>query len=296
MARVTALPATQADNRNALVFHPDPASVKTGREARFQYRQGKLAPFTQTTGVAASYIQGSPVIIPGALALDFLTLCQRNPKPCPVIAISNKGDPSLPTLGADIDVRTDIGGYRIWRDGELIDEVADIRLLWRDDFVTFVIGCSYSFEDALRRDGLELRHHTENVCVPMYRTNIPLISSGPFSGDVCVSMRPFRARDAIRAIEITSRFPLTHGTPIHIGNPAEIGIGDLSKPLVGDPVTVRPGELPVFWGCGITPQYSLLSAKPDIAITHKPGCLLISDVLSTSDAMDMPTAAHFNVR
>jgi uncharacterized protein YcsI (UPF0317 family) len=284
-----------ADNRNALLFHPNPASVKTGRDARLQYRQGELAPFTQTTGVAASYIQGSPVIIPAALALDFLTLCQRNPKPCPVIAISSKGDPSLPTLGANIDIRTDIGGYRVWRHGELMEEVADIRHLWRDDFVTFVIGCSYSFEDALLRDGLELRHHTESVCVPMYRTNIPLVSSGPFSGDVCVSMRPFKARDAIRAIEITSRFPLTHGTPLHLGDPTAIGIEDLSRPLVGDPVTIYPGEIPLFWGCGITPQYSLLSAKPEIAITHKPGCLLISDVLSTSDALNLPSVQGFNL-
>ncbi len=286
---------TTTDNRNALIFHPDPESVATGRAARMQYRASELAPFTQTTGVAAGYVQGSPVIIPSDLALDFLTMCQRNPKPCPLVAVSNQGDPSLPTLGHDIDVRTDIGGYRIWRNGELVDEVTDIRDLWRDDFVTFVIGCSYSFEDALMRDGLELRHHTEGVCVPMYRTNMPLVSSGPFSGNVCVSMRPFRARDAIRAIEITSRFPLTHGTPLHIGDPSEIGIEDLNQPLVGDPVTVRPGELPVFWGCGITPQYSLLSAKPEIAITHKPGCLLISDVLSTSDAMDLPSVHGSNI-
>jgi len=173
--------------------------------------------------------------------------------------------------------------------------VADIRHLWRDDFVTFVIGCSYSFEDALLRDGLELRHHAESVCVPMYRTNIPLVSSGPFAGDVCVSMRPFKARDAIRAIEITSRFPLTHGTPLHLGDPTAIGIEDLSRPLVGDPVTIYPGEVPLFWGCGITPQYSLLSAKPEIAITHKPGCLLISDVLSTSDALNLPSVQGFNL-
>jgi uncharacterized protein YcsI (UPF0317 family) len=295
MADKSGLRAQASDNKNALVYHPDPTSIRTGREARLQYRLNKVAPFTQTTGLANGFMQGSPVIIPSALALDFLTMCQRNSKPCPVIAVSGTGDPSLPTLGADIDVRTDIGGYRIWRHGELSEEVTDIRHLWRNDFVTFVIGCSYSFEDALLRDGLELRHHTENVCVPMYRTNIPLVSAGPFSGEVCVSMRPFRARDAIRAIEITSRFPLTHGSPLHIGDPREIGIEDLSKPLVGDPVTVRPGELPVFWGCGITPQYSLLSAKPEIAITHKPGCLLISDVLSTSDALDMPRAANMNL-
>lgn len=285
-----------SDNKNALAYHPDPQSVTTGVQARLQYRQKKVAPFTQTTGLATGFMQGSPVIIPAALALDFLTMCQRNPKPCPVIAISGKGDPSLPTLGADIDVRTDIGGYRIWRHGELSEEVSDVRHLWRDDFVTFVIGCSYSFEDALVRDGIELRHLTENVCVPMYRTDIPLVSAGPFSGSVCVSMRPFKPRDAIRAIEITSRFPMTHGTPLHIGDPREIGIEDLTKPLVGDPVTVRPGELPVFWGCGITPQYSLLSARPEIAITHKPGCLLISDVLSASDAMDVPRPPSLNLR
>lgn len=296
MSSRTRQPAAAGDNKNALIYHPDPLSVKTGIEARLQYRNDKLAPFTQTTGLATGFMQGSPVVVPAALAMDFLTMCQRNPKPCPVIAISAKGDPSLPTLGADIDVRTDIGGYRVWRNGELCDEVTDIRGLWRDDFVTFVIGCSYSFEDAMLRDGLELRHHTENVCVPMYRTNIPLVSAGPFSGSVCVSMRPFQPRDAIRAIEITSRFPMTHGSPIHIGDPREIGIEDLSKPLVGDSVTVRPGELPVFWGCGITPQYSLLSAKPDIAITHKPGCLLISDVLSTSDALSIPRPASMNLR
>lgn len=287
--------AKASDHNNTLAYHPDPLSIKTGSEARLQYRHAKVAPFTQTTGLATGYMQGSPVIIPAALALDFLTMCQRNPKACPVIAIGATGDPSLPTLGADIDVRTDIGGYRIWRYGVLCEEVTDVRHLWRGDFVTFVIGCSYSFEDALLREGLKLRHHEQNVCVPMYRTNIPLVSAGPFSGEVCVSMRPFRASDAIRAIEITSRFPLTHGSPLHIGDPREIGIEDLSKPLVGDPVDIRPGELPVFWGCGITPQYSLLSAKPEIAITHKPGCLLVSDVMSASDALSMPRPAHMNL-
>jgi uncharacterized protein YcsI (UPF0317 family) len=241
--------------------------------------------------MAMGYMQGSPVIIPGDLALDFATFCQRNQKPCPAVAMSNKGDPSLPTLGEDIDVRTDIGGYRVWRRGELVEELTDITHLWRDDFVAFVIGCSYSFEDALVRDGIELRHHTQEVCVPMYLTNIPLVKSGPFEGYMGVSMRPLSPKDAIRAIEITSRFPLTHGTPVHIGDPRQIGIEDIDKPLVGDPVEVREGELPVFWACGITPQYSLLQARPEIAITHKPGCLLISDVFSRADATEMPGLA-----
>ena len=275
-------------NMNPLAVHPDPGSVKTGAEARRLFRDGKVPAFTQTTGMAMGYIQGSPVIIPGDLALDFATFCQRNQKPCPLIAMSNRGDPTLPTLGEDIDVRTDIGGYRIWRHGELVEEVTEITHLWRDDFVAFVIGCSYSFEDALVRDGIELRHHTQEVCVPMYLTNIPVVKSGPFEGTMGVSMRPMSAKDAIRAIEITSRFPMTHGTPVHIGDPKQIGIEDLDKPTVGDPVEVREGEIPVFWACGITPQYSLLQARPEIAITHKPGCLLIGDLYSRADATEMP--------
>lgn len=277
---------------NALAALEEPGRVTTGREARALYRAGELPPFTQTTGMAMGYMQGSPVIIPGALALDFLIFCQRNPKPCPLIGVSNPGRPALPTLGAGIDVRSDIGGYRIWRHGELVDEVTDVRDLWRDDFVTFVVGCSYSFEDALTQDGLELRHHTEGVCVPMYLTDIPLVPSGPFAGTMGVSMRPFAPADAIRAIEITSRFPLTHGTPVHLGDPGRIGIDDLDAPTVGDPVEVRDGEIPVFWGCGITPQYALLQAKPEIAITHKPGCLLISDVPSKSDGTEIPRLAR----
>lgn len=278
-------------NMNPLASHSDPGSVKTGAEARRLFRDGKVLPFTQTTGMAMGYLQGSPVIIPGDLALDFATFCQRNQKPCPIVAMSNKGNPALPTLGEDIDVRTDIGGYRIWRNGELVEEVTDITHLWRDDFVAFVIGCSYSFEDALLSDGIELRHHTQGVCVPMYLTDIPLVKSGPFDGYMGVSMRPLSPKDAIRAIEITSRFPLTHGTPVHIGDPTQIGIEDLDMPLVGDPVEVREGELPVFWACGITPQYSLLQARPEIAITHKPGCLLISDAFSRADATEMPGVA-----
>lgn len=269
-----------------LAFHPDPGSIRTGREARQFFRRNQGAPFTQTTGMALGYMQGSPVVVPGELALDFATFCQRNPKPCPLIGVSGTGDPSLPTLGAGIDVRTDIGGYKVWRHGELVEEVTDITALWRDDFVTFVIGCSYSFEAALLADGIELRHHTEGVCVPMYQTDIPLVAAGPFGGQMVVSMRPMRPRDAIRAIEITARFPLTHGAPVHFGDPAAIGIRDLGAPEWGDPVTLRPGEVPVFWGCGTTPQNALLQAKPEIIVTHKPGCLLITDVPSRADAMD----------
>jgi uncharacterized protein YcsI (UPF0317 family) len=273
-------------NLKPLAVHPDPGSIRTGRQARLLYRHDAVAPFTQTTGMALGFMQGSPVIVPGALALDFATFCQRNPKPCPLIGMSERGDPGLPTLGHDIDVRTDTGGYGVWRHGELVEEVNHIGHLWRDDFVTFVLGCSYSFEAALLNDGLELRHHTEGVCVPMYQTTIPLQPAGPFSGHMVVSMRPFEPRAAIRAIEITSRFPMTHGAPVHLGDPKAIGIRDLARPEWGDPVTVRGGEIPLYWACGTTPQNAVLQAKPEIIITHKPGCLLVTDVPSRADAQD----------
>ncbi|MDP6342582.1 MAG: putative hydro-lyase [Alphaproteobacteria bacterium] len=276
---------------NPLANHPDPGSVRTGRDARLLFRDPASTPFLQTTGMAPGFMQASPIILPGELALDFATFCQRNPKPCPLVATSNRGSPTLPTLGDDLDLRSDLGGYRIWRHGELVEEVTGIGELWRDDFVGFAVGCSYSFEDALVRDGIEVRHISQGVCVPMYMTNVPLEPSGPFAGRMCVTMRPMTPRDAIRAIEITSRFPLTHGTPVHIGDPGQIGIDDLETPLVGDPVEVREGEICVFWGCSITPQYAMLQAKPEIAITHKPGCLLMTDVPSRGDAIDLPSLA-----
>ncbi len=167
---------------DGLTLHPDPARVRTGFEARKEFRNGKLDPFTQTTGLAPGYMQASPVIVPKEMALEFLTLCQRNPKPCPVVAVSDAGVPSFPTVGGDIDLRTDLGGYRIWRNGELAEEVTDISNYWRDDFVSFAIGCSYSFEDAMVAAGLDVRHQSEGRCVPMYRTNIPLASAGRFRG------------------------------------------------------------------------------------------------------------------
>jgi uncharacterized protein YcsI (UPF0317 family) len=222
------------------------------------------------------------------MALEFLTFCQRNMQPCPVIAVGEIGSPHLPTLGDDLDVRTDLGGYRIWRNGAIVDEVTDIVGFWREDFVVFVIGCSFSFENALVSAGLELRHLSEGTFAPIYRTNIPLHSAGRFNGYTCVTMRPFKARDAIRAIEITSRFPMAHGAPIHMGDPRLIGIDDLNSTLDGVPVRVGEDEIPLFWGCGVSPQYALMSVAPEFAITHKPGCVLITDVLSSSDAMTIP--------
>lgn len=238
-----------------------------------------------TSGMAPGHVQCNIVILPEAWAGDFLRFCQANPKPCPVVAISPApGDPALPTLG-DLDIRTDVPRYRVFREGLPVEECEDIRGLWRDDLVTFALGCSFSFEEALLADGLEIRNITEGVNVPMYRTSIDCQPAGAFRGRMVVSMRPFPAAQAIRAIQICTRFPSVHGAPVHLGDPALIGIADLGKPDFGDPVTVREDELPVFWACGVTPQVALEQARPPLAITHSPGCMLVSDLRNSQLAV-----------
>jgi uncharacterized protein YcsI (UPF0317 family) len=235
-----------------------------------------------TAGLAPGNVQANLVILPRALAHDFLRFAQANPKPCPVLAVGDPGDPTLPGLARDLDVRTDLPRYRVWRDGVLVDEPTDIKALWRDDLVSFPIGCSFSFEQALIEDGIEIRHISCDANVPMYRTNIPTVPAGPFHGPLVVSMRPMRPADAIRAIQITSRFPAVHGAPVHIGLPEAIGIADINVPDYGDPVPIRPGELPVFWACGVTPQAVIAAVRPEFCITHAPGAMLITDLRNTS--------------
>lgn len=231
-----------------------------------------------TSGLAPGYVQCNIVILPEAHANDFLRFCQLNPKPCPLIATSSApGDPALTLLG-NIDIRSDVPRYRVFRDGILDTELADITSLWRDDLVTFALGCSFSFEEALIADGLEVRNISQGLNVPMYRTNIPCGSSGPFKGNMVVSMRPFKAADAIRAVQICTRFPSVHGAPIHLGDPAIIGIEDVNVPDYGDAVPIGEDELPVFWACGVTPQVALESARLPFAITHSPGCMLVTDL------------------
>ena len=251
---------------------------RTVADARAAIRAGTWT--GHTSGVARDHVQGNVVILPRAQADDFLRYCQLNPKPCPVLAVSEPGQPTLPRLGADIDIRSDVPRYRVWRHGELVDEPTDLHTLWRDDLVTFVIGCSFSFEQALLDAGLQLRHIDQNRNVAMYRTSIATEPAGPFRGPMVVSMRPLKAADAIRAIQITSRFPAVHGAPVHLGDPALIGIADLSQPDYGDAVEVLPDELPMFWACGVTPQAALMQAKPEFCITHAPGAMLITDLLN----------------
>lgn len=233
-----------------------------------------------TSGLADGHVQGNVVILPEALAGDFRTFCELNPKPCPLLAVSEPGDPALPTLGAGVDIRTDVPRYRVWRSGELVAQPTDITDLWRDDLVTFVIGCSFSFEQALLDAGLPVRHIEQDRNVPMYRTNLPTRAAGPFHGPMVVSMRPMTPGQAARAAEVTARYPGVHGAPVHLGDPAGIGIRDLARPDYGDAVDVRPGEIPVFWACGVTPQAALAQARPEFCITHAPGAMLITDLLN----------------
>jgi uncharacterized protein YcsI (UPF0317 family) len=231
-----------------------------------------------TAGLAPGNVQANLAILPAEEAHDFLRFAQANPKPCPVLAVSEPGSTALPTLAADLDIRTDVPRYRVWEEGRLVAEPTDITSFWRDDLVVFALGCSFSFEQALLEDGLEIRHISLGCNVPMYRTTIPTVPAGRFFGPLVVSMRPFAPAAAIRAVQITARYPSVHGAPVHIGLPEAVGISDLSRPDYGDPVPVHAGELPVFWACGVTPQAVIAAAKPRFCITHAPGSMLITDL------------------
>ena len=236
-----------------------------------------------TAGLAPGKLQCNLAILPERFALDFLRFCQRNPKPCPVVGVSQTGDPYLPTLGRDIDIRTDVPRYRIFRDGVFVDEVTDVSSEWCDDLVSVALGCSFTFENALMRASIPVRHVEMGCNVPMFRTNVDLIPSGPFSGNMVVTMRPIPEEMIGRAIDISRRYPLAHGAPIAVGDPKVIGIADLSAPDYGDPVEIRAGEVPVFWACGVTPQNVLLNAKLPICITHTPGHMLVTDIAEDAE-------------
>jgi len=251
-----------------------------GLTLRAQARNCELS--GHTSGLAPDLVQGNLMILPAQYAGDFLLFCQRNPKPCPLLGVSAPGEISFPGLGQDIDIRTDIPRYRVWRDGKLIDEPTDVKSVWRDDLVSFVIGCSFSFEQALLDAGVPLRHVAQGRNVAMYKTNLPTVAAGPFHGPMVVSMRPMKAAHAIRAVQITSRFPGVHGAPVHIGDPSLIGISRLDAPDYGDAVEVLPDELPVFWACGVTPQAVVQAAGLPFSITHAPGAMLVTDLSNVS--------------
>jgi len=245
-------------------------------DLRAQCRTGAWT--APTAGQAPGYVQANLVVLPAEDAFDFLLFCQRNPKPCPLLEVCEPGDPVPRRIAPQADLRTDLPLYRVYRSGNLVETVADIRHLWRDDFVSFLIGCSFTFDHVLIRAGIPVRHVELNCNVPMYRTNIPCTPAGRFSGRLVVSMRPLRPGEAIRAVELTAPLPQVHGSPVHIGFPEQIGIDDLNRPDWGDPVPVKEGELPVFWACGVTPQAVALEAKVPLMITHSPGCMFVSDL------------------
>lgn len=250
------------------------SSVTSPKEQRERFRQN--LDVQTTAGLCNGYMQANLVILPQEYAFDFLLFSQRNPKPCPIVDIMEAGQ--YKTNIADADIRTDVPKYRIYKSGELEEEVTDITSYWKDDFVTFLLGCSFTFERALEESGIEMLHQKMNNIVSMYVTNIPCQKAGSFEGSMVVSMRPIKKRDLVKSVEITSIYPHTHGTPIHIGDPSAIGIKDITKPDFGEFTMFSEEEyVPVFWACGVTPQVAVLNAKPSIMITHAPAYMFISD-------------------
>lgn len=231
-----------------------------------------------TAGLGGPRLQANLAILPEAYALDFMRFCQRNPKPCPLVGVSDTGNPMMTTLGLDIDIRTDVPAYYVYRDGALDRTVENLAEIWRDDFVTFALGCSFTFEHALLDARVRLWHIENDTTVPMFETNIATVRAGPFAGPMVVSMRAIPNDRIDDVVKISHRFPLAHGAPVHIGDPAAIGIRDIANPQWGDAAPIPDGCTPIFWACGVTPQAAIRHAKPPISITHKPGHMLITDI------------------
>jgi uncharacterized protein YcsI (UPF0317 family) len=261
----------------------DIEAANPAHAARLMIRAGEFT--GHTGGLAPGYVQGNLCILPADYAAEFAEYCRNNPKPCPLLASGAAGDPHLPTLADDLDIRSDLPRYRVFRDGRLVDQPTDIGGLWRDDLVSFVLGCSFSFEQALLDDGIRLRHIEDGSLVAMYKTNVDTVPAGRFRGKMVVSMRPLKPADAIRAIQITTRFPGVHGAPVHVGLPHLIGIDDLEAPFGGDPPAMQADEIPVFWACGVTPQVAVKAARPPLCITHNPGSMIITDRLNSRLAL-----------
>jgi uncharacterized protein YcsI (UPF0317 family) len=254
---------------------PTGCDLADPRAVRRAIRAGTFTAFTNT--VAHGYVQGNLVILPERHAAAFEEFCRSNPRPCPLLGVSKPGSPHITELADDMDLRTDVGEYRVFRDGHAVGTTTDIRDLWRDDLVAFVLGCSFSFEQELMKAGVPLRHIEEGNVSAMYETSIDTAGRGEFSGKLVVSMRALRPADAIRAVLITSRFPKFHGAPIHIGKPELIGV-DLKRSYGGHGMTdLRADELPVFWACGATAQVVMEQAKLPLAITHSRAHMVLTD-------------------
>ncbi|MDR3292809.1 MAG: putative hydro-lyase [Clostridiales bacterium] len=246
------------------------------RAVRALIREGKID--WNTSGMCAGYAQANLVILPKSEAYDFLLFAQRNPKSCPILEVGDAGNKGLNLIAGGVDITRDLPRYRVYEKGILTGEYTDVKRFWRDDLVSFLIGCSFSFESALLEANVPVRHIEEGKNVPMYMTNIDCIPAGKFSGKMVVSMRPLPPEQVVKSVTVTASMPRVHGSPIHIGDPSRIGVKDLSKPEFGDAVTINDGEVPVFWCCGVTPQSVMMNSKPDFVITHAPGHMFITDI------------------
>mgnify|MGYP003602743713 FL=1 len=251
----------------------DPGALSPA-QARQLFRDGLLTP---TAGYSDGFAQANLLIVPKAAAFDVLLFAQRNPKACPVLGVLDAGEVTSALLAGG-DIRTDVPQYTVYRDGVLVDSPTDLLSVWRDDLVTFILGCSFSFEAALRAEGVPVAHIDQGVNAPMYRTNVECAPAGAMAGPMVVSMRPIPASQVADAVRITSRYPAVHGAPVHVGDPAALGIADLSRPDFGDAVEIPEGTIPVFWACGVTPQAAVMHSRPALAIGHAPGHMLITDL------------------
>ncbi len=248
-------------------------------EVRGRIRRGEHT--GPTGGLAPGFVQTNLVILPEEYAFEFLKFCVRNPKSCPILEVTDVGSPIPPSMAPDADLRTDVPRYRIYENGELTGEPTDIRSQWRDDLVSFLLGCSFTFERALLGAGLRLAHLDQGRNVPMYVTDRECVPSGPFAGPMVVSMRPYRPDEVPLAVAVTGRYPMMHGAPVHVGNPDSLGIRDLAEPEFGEAIELEEDEIPLFWGCGVTPQAVAMKASPSLMITHSPGHMFITDRLDS---------------
>jgi uncharacterized protein YcsI (UPF0317 family) len=253
-----------------------PIDYRRPQEIRADIRAGKMTGVT--AGFCPGYVQANLAVLPKEHAYDFLLFCQRNPRPCPLLEVTDAGSPEPAGVAPGADLRTDLPRYRIYRDGMLVDEVSDATAYWRDDLVAFLLGCSFTFEWALLDAGIPLRHLQHGRNVAMWRTSIECRPAGLFHGPMVVSMRPIPCGLLARAVTASARFPGAHGAPMHIGDPASIGIRDITQPEWGDAQEFEPGDVPVFWACGVTPQAVALASKPPFMITHSPGHMFVSDM------------------
>ena len=246
------------------------------KELRSLMRRGELSGLT--SGMALGHVQANLVVLPREQAFDFLLFCQRNPKPCPVLEVVEAGAAEPRQMAPGADLRTDLPRYRVYENGTMVEEPTDITHVWRDDMVAFLLGCSFTFEAALIKGGIRLPHFEQGKNTAMFITSTQTTPAGAFSGPLVVSMRAIPRNKLVKAVQITSRFPSVHGAPVHIGDPAALGIEDVTTPDLGDPAEIGDADVPVFWACGVTPQAVAMSSKPPLMITHAPGHMFITDL------------------